>query len=184
MSLFPGISTPNSLPVKGFNHYQHSANLFFMLVCCFRFWPLVPNVFSRFFLVLWQHNFHMVGYFLDNSWINFDPCPLILMYRHAKIHLNSRMTKNVGSKRWSMNFLVSRKYFAMLNNAHLVRWQSQEPKVVTRWYAITVGSTFATVATKKLMDMIILGKWFIWTNSSSMFGLSLYDLAFFSYTYN
>lgn len=55
-----------------------------------------------------------------------------------------------------MNFLVSRKYFVMLSNAHLVRWQSQELKVVTRWCAKTVGSSSAIFVTKGLMDMTIL----------------------------
>lgn len=46
----------------------------------------------------------------------------------------------------------------MLSNARLVRWQSQELKVATRWYVIIVGSTSVTAVTVQLMDMIILGK--------------------------
>lgn len=46
----------------------------------------------------------------------------------------------------------------MLSNAHLVRWQSQELKVVTRWCAKTAGSSSAIVVTKGLMDMTILSE--------------------------
>lgn len=49
------------------------------------------------------------------------------------------------------------KYFVMPNNVLLVRWQSRELKVATRWYVTTVASISAIAVMRQLMVTITSG---------------------------
>lgn len=48
----------------------------------------------------------------------------------------------------------------MPGNARLVGWRYREPEAATRWFAITVEVTSATIVARPLMDMIISSKKF------------------------
>lgn len=63
----------------------------------------------------------------------------------------------------------------MPNNVHLVRWQSQGLRDVTRSYVRTVGSISATVVTVRLVDMIISG-----TQARTIFPDQVLSLSWFN----